>query len=358
MTAAQPEQFFFCQPTLTTELVNQHLVSLVTPGPLACPVLEGKLRKLDLRYQTYLTLCPFGIWAPGLVLTQEMRAVTDSLLPLAEIRQAFARFFALSLSYPLSPAVFPLNMSLTWLDFLQQIQPLVSEPNPATLLQRLMTNEEQRQIFLFTCLLPRHHGGAFGRYHKQCTWLGNWLSANRKRLSNRATCLVAACGTGEEVYELAEQLQKHGYTLPDCLIEGSSLEPLELFAACHGCFPHDRHRQQEYRARIAPLVSQGASLAIRFKQEDLVSPAAPGKYDLILCNGLLGGPFIQTREQLLRVIGGLARQLEHGGIMLAADSFHDGWKKRVSEDLLRELLGNCGLTLLDMPEGIGGVKAT
>ncbi len=79
-------------------------------------------------------------------------------------------------------------------------------------------------------------------------------------------------------------------------------------------------------------------------------------YDIILCNGLLGGPFIHDRRELLETVRRLSLRLRARGILLAMSRFHGGWKKIAPDETLREIFRACGLKMLPVAEGVAGVK--
>ena len=79
-------------------------------------------------------------------------------------------------------------------------------------------------------------------------------------------------------------------------------------------------------------------------------------YDVIICNGLLGGPLLHGKEMLARVISLLAARLNPGGILLAADHFHGGWKQTTPSATLAELLTASGLQTVEAGEGLGAVR--
>jgi hypothetical protein len=96
---------------------------------------------------------------------------------------------------------------------------------------------------------------------------------------------------------------------------------------------------------------------IRFSQDDLCKPWLTEKsYDAIICNGLLGGPLLHRKEPLVRVIGLLAQKVRPGGILLAADCFHQGWKQLMPPALINEMLTASGLQTVYTGEGLGVVR--
>ena len=339
-------------------VIERHLRRLLVPGALTDSSLERRAAVLDDRFRSYCAYYPYGLWTPGLVITREMRGLTDFYLPMVEIRRAFESLFADALRFsPFLPASL-VHTSSDWLDSLQKLQPVVCRANPASLLRSLMADEELRRRFIFANFLPARYGGGFGRYPGQTEFLRSWLGNNRGRLAGEVRCLDAACGSGEGTYDLALLLMEGGLAADSMHLRGVTLEPLELFAAAHGYFPHDPERQNTYRLRLGPLLAGGTTKHIRFSLEDLTMPVpTEGKgYDIILCNGLLGGPFLHDWRFVSETVARLAQRLRPGGILLAANRFHGGWKKLLSDNALREMFAGCDLRMLPVVEGVAGVR--
>jgi hypothetical protein len=208
-----------------------------------------------------------------------------------------------------------------------------------------------------------------GILNKRRFWVTGWLGSVSKKgryvvwmrpaVEKRALrCLDAACGTGEGVYDLARLLLESTGITADWQVDGVTLEPLELFSAAHGYFPHDPERQVAFRKRVAPLLEMGLAERISFTQGDVTvgsNPVGSG-YTVIVCNGLLGGPLLSQGRQLAVAVANLAAMLEPGGILLAADRFHGGWRKRISRGALGDILAGCGLRPLSVEDGIAGVR--
>jgi chemotaxis methyl-accepting protein methylase len=346
------------RPTLDPEMTRQRLLDLLTSGPITDPDLERRIDRLEERFRVYLTTYPYGLWGPGLFITDEMRGMTELYLPLAEIKRIFNRFFSLSLNFSPFYAASLIHDAVSWPDALERLYPLVRQANPARLLRRLMKDEEWRFRFMFTVFLPERYGGGFGRYPEQAIFLRRWLAANRQRFAGPVRCLDAACGSGEGTYEMVMHLMDNGFAVDTFQVHGSTLEPLELFAAAHGYFPHDPVREKAFCRRIQPLFACGAMDRLVFTLGDVTrfSPGEGEGYDIIMCNGLLGGPFLHRGEELIKAVSGLGERLKPGGILLAADRFHGGWKKLVPNGRLREMLVRSGLSLLPVGEGVGGMK--
>jgi SAM-dependent methyltransferase len=221
-----------------------------------------------------------------------------------------------------------------------------------------MADEDYRRRFIFANFMPSRYGGGFGRYPGQARFLAGWLDGNRARIAAGVRCLDAGCGSGEGTYELAQLLLDMGFAAASIHVRGATLEPLELFAAAHAFFPHDREREEAFRQRIRPLFACGAAENISFHLEELgCMNSAEGKgYDIILCNGLLGGPFFNEPGGLTETVRRISRRLNPGGILLAASRFHGGWKKLLSDQALREIFRACGLKVMEVAEGVGGVR--
>jgi hypothetical protein len=345
-------------PRFDQAAIKLDLNVLLVPGVLSDLDLYQRIATLAERFRTYAACYSLGLWAPGVVVTPEMRNMTERYLPLDEIRRAIVRFFAVALRFSPFLGASVIHYAASWLDVLHGLQPLVSTPAPAFLLRRLMVDEGFRCQFIFANFLPSRYGGGFGRYPGQTAFLRKWLAENRSRLSSGVSCLDAACGSGEGTYELAFLLMESGFPVEVINIHGVTLEPLELFAAAHCSFPHDPRRTEAYRSQTAPLFECGITEKIQFTLEDLTgsfSTTMEG-YDIILCNGLLGGPFLHEMRDMLETVRRLVGRLKRKGLLLVSSRFHGGWKKLTPDEVLRGLFSTCGLRCLPAMEGVIGVK--
>ena len=326
------------------------------PNPIRLPKPEsftGMLTSLERRFRVYADTSPQPLPAPGLVIDRELRCQSELYLPLAELAACFGRYYRASLSHLPFLGSTPFAQALSWADlFVQLPHWLQQSPNPAVLLRTLLHDPELHERFIYYSFLPpRFNGNGFGRYPGQLAWLGGWLPAAAARAGDRPlACLDAACGSGEGAWELAEaargcRIQPH--------IEGWTLDPLEVYAAQQRYLPHLPQRQQQYRQRVEPLLLQGWGERIRFQALDLLADDLPEeRFDLIVCNGLLGGPLVGEEQQVGRLIGRLATALLPGGLLLAANHFHGGWQSRMPQERLAALCQRAGLRMLDIPEGI------
>jgi len=345
------------RPVTDPNETKRHLCRLVVPGSLADHDLQRRIARLRERFRVYAGTIPFGLWGEGLALTQEMRATTDLLLPLEEVRRAFRRLIRLSL--PVAPSLdgTPLQRAASWPDCLERLEPPFRERDPARLLELLAADRELRTRFLFALFVPRRHGASADRYPGQGDFLRRWLGTTGRGHGTPLRCLDAACGAGEGTYGLARLLGEAGLAPDGFSIVGASRDPLEIFAAAHGFFPHDPARQEAFRHLREELCTAGALERIRFTTEDLTAQAnGHDRFDVIICNGILGGPFMHGRQTLERVVAGLADRLAAGGIILAADRFHGGWKRVAPPEFLGEILAGQGLSVVEAGEGIAGIR--
>ena len=343
-------------PTLDPAETEKRLDRLLVTDPLQSPELARGIERLAADFRSYADCYPLPLWAPGLELTGEMRGLSEALFPISRVRAVFTLLLAKGCRFPPLLAGTYLGSSASWLDLLHRFRPQLCHADPATTLRELACDPEKRTRFLFALLLPHHFGGSFDRYPGQSQWLADWLRGSIGRLGGRLRALDSACGSGEGAYGLAELIGTAGFKGKDSVVHGSTLEPIELFAAAHAYFPHDPERAAEYRARVAPLLTGRDAVTMEFYLDEVGAVGGAGNYQLILCNGLLGGPLLHEAAQLERAIGALASRLAPGGVLLAADRFHAGWRLRVPADRLRSLMRAHGLVPLEIAEGVGGWK--
>jgi chemotaxis methyl-accepting protein methylase len=247
-------------------------------------------------------------------------------------------------------------MSDSWIRFLNSLPQFNSSPDPASLIRHLSENEADRVRFLFSLHLPEQFGGSFGRYPGQSSFLRNWVSERYLSCDNPIHCLDAACGSGEGSYELAGALLECGIDAARISVTGVTICPLEVFASAHASFPQDQLREELYRNYVGSVAGRGGLPEMKFVADDLRYRESPEQYRMIICNGILGGPLLHERIEVEGVLRKLAVSLHSGGILLAADRFHGGWKKILSRADLEAMLVNCGLVVLTVGEGVAGMK--
>ncbi len=349
----------FYKPCVDRTAIEHDLQVLLVPGALTDRDLERRIFGFEKRFRNYAAYYPLGLWAPGLAITPEMRNLTEIYLPTSEIRRAFNRLFLIALRFKPFPGASLVHRAAGWLDIVQGFHALSDIPNPSSLLARLLAAEDLRRVFLFANFMPSCYGGRFGRYPGQTEFLRRWLKESHPRFKDGIRCLDAACGSGEGTYELALLLCECGFRPDSMEVSGTTLEPFELFAAAHCYVPQDLPRTAAYRRQVSRLFECGAAERIAFTLANLADQdfAQDWKeYDVILCNGILGGPFFHDRQELPIMVEKLAGLLRPGGILMAANRFHGGWKRMAEDEMLRSLLAECGLRILQLTEGVAGEK--
>jgi chemotaxis methyl-accepting protein methylase len=333
--------------------------------PVKKDLFQSALRRLHAQFDVFARTCPAPFPAPRLIVTQEIRTQCELYLPIAEIAAVFNRLYSAALKYPPVLSSTPFHKALSWADsFVALPTQFQLSANPARLLESLLADNSLLTRFLFASFLPDRFYSSSVRYPAQRDFIKEWLVS---RKNGRVRCLDAACGTGEESYGLAWLLLKEGLSPEQICIDGWTLEPLEVWVATHRCLPHDRQREALFRKASADLFKKGLNPYICFNCVDLtqINPChallkrdavGGSQFDLILCNGLLGGPIIQNGEQLELTVHNLSQLLAPGGILLAADNFHGGWKQKCPQSKLRALFEAEGLQYIEPGEGVGGLK--
>lgn len=325
--------------------------------PLDKSAFHSSIRRLHALFDIYVTTCPAPLPAPGLIVTPEIRTQCERCLPIREIAAAFNRLYSAALSYRPILSSTPFYQSMSWADaFASLPEQFQFSADPARLLEALLDDSDLLTRFLFASFLPSRFYGGIGRYPEQQRYVRKWLVAKN---AGSVRCLDAACGTGEDTYGLALLLREAGFSPEQARIEGWTVEPLEVWSATHRRFPHDLERERLFRDNTSVLFERGFRDSIRFRHADLTAvhrtPCTTG-FDLIVCNGLLGGPIINRPEQLELTVGSLTQLLAPNGILLAADHFHGGWKQKCPQNNLRALFEQFGLNSFAAGEGIGGLN--
>ncbi|MBJ6752283.1 class I SAM-dependent methyltransferase [Geomonas anaerohicana] len=342
-------------PTIDAREIRERLSLLLVTGALLDAALERRIERLAAEFASYAASYPLPLWAPGLALSNEMRGLTEALFPLARPRALFELILRRGCRFdPLLPGSY-LYSSASWLDLLHKLSPRLTTADPAPVLRLIAEDDDARAAFLFALMLPQHFGGGFDRYREQYRWLAVWLGGQAKQCATAIRILDAACGSGEGTYQVAQLVVDAGLGAKS-VVHGSTLEPIELFAAAHLHFPHDPEREREYRDRIQQLLGAKGAPSLEFYLDRVDDVPEREPYHLVLCNGLLGGPMLHEPAQLAAAFSGLSARLAPGGLLLAADRFHAGWRLRVPREALIASLRAEGLTPIEVPEGIAAIK--
>lgn len=336
-------------------------------GMPACPLIRcpdptrfaTSLRTLHQRFCCYAGTSPQPLPASGLVVTPELRYQSELYLPVNEIKRLFYRFYGAALSYPPLFSNSPFHRTPSWADCYAGFPGwLQLSPNPVCLLQQILGDGQLRTRFLCYSFLPtRFNGLGFGRYPGQLAWLREFLTVQRAIGKQSLRMLDAACGSGEGSWELVALVDQLGWHPDQVQVAGWTLDPLEVWAAEQQWLPHQPERETRYRQEVQPLQDRGWSGRISFDRVDLLQEIPANEtFDLIVCNGLLGGPLVHLPLELNRIVTSLSRLLAPGGALVAANRFHDGWKQQVPDSALADMLKLQGLHLLHTDNGLAGVR--
>ncbi|MFA4944359.1 MAG: hypothetical protein WC789_06630 [Lentisphaeria bacterium] len=167
---------------------------------------------------------------------------------------------------------------------------------------------------------PARFGTGFGRYPAQLERIrarGQRLRAGAESATASPLRLLdAGCGTGEGTAEAAAAFAAAAGRPVAAL--GLTWEPLEVQMAL------------ERRPQLQAAAGGGATLDFR-AGDVLAPPAGLGRFDLVLVNGLVGGPYLERDDAFRALLAALAPWLRspHGRALLA-QRFHAGRQAAVA----------------------------
>ena len=181
---------------------------------------------------------------------------------------------------------------------------------------------EHGELLPLACALasPRKNGCHAGRYPEQLAYLREWVTT-KKRVS--IDTIDYACSTGQGTYDVAGLLDhyvEHGRAI------GVTREPLEAWMARNRCLPHLEGCDGPLLQYSFPPPSQ--KLQVSFVAGDIRESCIRGMVDLIVCNGLIGGPNQDNDTQFVTLWRMVESQLKPGGILMVGNRFHDGFKQK------------------------------
>ena len=332
-----------------------------TLATLARPRLDplffaSRIQRLQRMSSAYKDYCAPPWASRNLHITPEISYQSELWLPLDQLRPHFYSLYRQALtSQPIFSST-PFAQGASWAAIVAGFPTFLEHLEyPADLLEQLVDDEDLRLKFLFWSFMPeRFYGSGSNRYPEQSAVIAEWTRQTKFR-DKRLRCLDAASGDGANTYALTSLLSEQGWFPDRYEIEGWTLEPLEAWAAAQGHFPHDQARELVFREETQVCFEQGYDTAIRFCSVNILNAPQVEPFDLILCNGLLGGPIIHVLADMNAVVRKLAGFLEPGGILLAADHFHGGWKQKCPQWELRALFEKNGLIPIEVREGVGGL---
>jgi SAM-dependent methyltransferase len=289
--------------------------------PAASSSLPAALAAFNARW--HLKLCRFRQlrttpwWAPGLIITLEIRTAYELYLPIGEYFHDLRRLAVLCLPHPSwVPSVLQRPDNFVYAAPVPAYPSLADfwAASPEAVAGRLQFSLPELWPLFCTLADPPRFGTNVERYPDQLDWLRQWLvRVPRQRLR----LLDLGCGTGHGTFELAALIQDCGVRRVSAT--GVTREVLEVWMAKNRFLPHDSARTQTL-CRIASRTS----VCPEFLVGDIEHLPLPGQFDLIVSNGLVGGRFLNRPDALIRLLVQLEQLLAPGGVVSLANSFHAG----------------------------------
>lgn len=168
-----------------------------------------------------------------------------------------------------------------------------------------------QELLAFFCALadPPRFGTICGRYNDELAIIKNFAHPNRRVLD-------IACGVGLNTLEIAAA--SGAETI------GITSEWLEVWMATHRRLPHDPLREKA-------MQSFPRDLNVRFQQGRAEYFIFEKPFNLIVCNGLVGGRFFHANTQYAAFLNSCINALAPSGNILLANHFHEGSKPNVEQ---------------------------
>lgn len=296
---------------------------------LSPATLAAFTRRWTARLQHLHAHHPSPLWRPDTPVSPALRQTWEQFLP---VRDYLRDLRHLALACLPSPSWLPaVLVPAVGQDTHAPERPLAyaSLPDlwhtlPPALAGRVAYGAEEFVPLLCALADPPRFGTDFGRYPEQQDWLAAWRPAADSPTGSTTRLLDIGCGTGQGTLEAGATVARAA-SVP-VLALGLTREPLEAWMATTRSLPHDAAREARYRNCVPPPAGPlGMTLVLQFLAADAVSlPVANATQDIVLANGLLGGPMLATAERLQIFLWEARRVLRPGGVLLAANCFHDG----------------------------------
>lgn len=266
--------------------------------------LEALLTRHNLRWQERVDnwrLHAFPPWwARDLIITPELRASYEMWLPVQEFLHSIK---GIGCAWLPGEECLPLPLRHdTYLSL-----PDLWAALPPSLEGRLCFSPQELLAFFCALADPPRFGTICGRYNDELAIIKSLARPNMRILD-------IACGVGLNTLEIA--------TASGAETIGITSEWLEVWMATHRRLPHDPLREKDMRRFPSDL-------NVRFQQGRAEHFAFEQPYDLIICNGLVGGRFFHDDMQYAAFLDSCRNALAPSGNILLANHFHDGSKPYV-----------------------------
>lgn len=307
----------------------------------------SQLNKLQNMFDSFLNYSTSPLPSPRLSVTAEIRCQCELYLPIRTVRSSFYKLYRAAVNHQPLYATSPFHRALSWADLYCAFPDwLQISPNPAIILEALLNDLQLLERFIFHSFVPeRFNGSGLGRYIDQYSYIFEQLTFRLN--SGQLKILDAACGSGEGTWELVKLAADTGCRPEQLSIQGWTIDPLEIYAAYHRYLPHLPARESQYRSYVQPLMEAGWQQSVSFCAVDLLAELprenCEQQFDIIVCNGLIGGPVVSSPAQSRKIIATLGRLITPDGLLLIDNCFHDGWKKRYTPEMLMQEIRMAGL---------------
>ncbi len=304
-------------------------------APLDAALVADRIAWWRAREESFRAHAPFDLEGPGARPSRDARGLSETWFPIARVRRDVHGLlrgrFDLAAIDANWERLSVLARAESWLDARRTLASLAHEPRPSRLVGRLLADRSSAEAFAFELLDPASFGCGIGRYPEE---LG--LVAATAPRAVRAWDV--GTGTGEGALDLALALLQDR---SDSSVEVVGTTPFgfeHLMAQRRGR-PHDRARTLAHRARAA-LVPEGV---VRYEMGDVRREAPPGRFEVIVVAGVLGGVLADSRD-VRAALATIRGALAPGGRAFVFDAFRADVKERARR-LVRDAASRVGLAL-------------
>ncbi len=288
-----------------------------------------------------------GWWGRGSIVSPDMRGFYEKFLPFNEFKHSLITIGEQILESP------------DWVPNILRSNDILSLPDFWAMLPDAFAGRvtfEEDELFPLFCAIadPSRFGTADNRYPKQLQQVGDFIknmggsdgvtavgntidnmggsdgvlavgnTIHKAGQSRAVRILDLGCGVGLGTYELAQ--------LGGSVI-GVTSEHLEVWMAQNRRLPHDDARERLFHR-------YSSTLPVTFTYGFAESYRDDSQYDVIVCNGLAGGRFLNAAPQLTAFLKTCGALLAPHGRMFIANRFHEG--ERPGVERLRRLACQSG----------------
>ena len=269
----------------------------------ALDALRRHNRRWERLYSNWLMHAIPPWWAREIIITPDIRETYEKWLPIGEFRVSLA---GVGRAYLPDESWLPLPLRRGAYPSLPDFWAAM----PSCFGGKVCFSEDELLPLLCAMADPPRFGTTAGRYPEELEYM-------RRIVREGMSVLDVGCGVGVNTLEMASALKGVSFT-------GITPEPLEVWMANNRRLPHDVRRQA--------LMNRFGGVAV-FRRGTAEEFA--GDYDVIVCNGLVGGRFFSKDSQYRAVLRCCAASLRPGGHVLIADRFHEG--SRLNLQRFREI---------------------